>query len=232
MSEEIRVVEVWPPLVRLLHLLMAATVSILLVTGVLMHSGLILNEQLHQHLLTVWHLPSGNILAGVILVRIGLLFVGKNVSGWRALMPDNPGDMLKVAMFYLSLARMQLPAYFAHNPLWKPLYLLTYLLLAAQAVSGLLLESAWLRSVLRTDSSTALLQHQSLLVIILVLVLMHIVTSLLHDWKSSSAEISPIISGRKYFHIEKSNSRINMEQSISVSLDSLTRETKSKGSGD
>lgn len=203
MKEEIHSVEVWPPIIRLLHLLMAASVIILLLTGLLMSSGMILNDVLYQHLLTVWHLPSGHVLLGVIVVRLVLLMVRRDVLGWRALMPDNISDILKVAVFYLSFARMQLPAYFAHNPLWKLLYLALYVLLVTQAFTGLLLESGWLRSVLRTDSATALMQHQALLEIILVLVVMHILTALLHDWKSPSAEISSMINGRKFFHVEK-----------------------------
>jgi len=227
MNEEIHKVEVWPPIIRLLHLLMAATVIILLLTGLLMNSGMILNDVLYQHLLTVWHLPSGHVLLAVIVVRLILLMVRRDVLGWRALMPENIGDIIKVAMFYLSFARMQLPAYFAHNPLWKVLYLAIYILLVIQAVTGLLLESAWLRSVLRTDSSTALMQHQALLDIILVLVVMHIVSSLLHDWKSPTAEISSMINGRKFFHTEKNNNKITADKPVSVSLDSLTGKKKS-----
>ncbi len=222
MNEEIRMVEVWPPLIRLLHLLLAASVSILLLTGLLMNSGMILNDRLYQHLLTVWHLPSGHVLTGVLIVRILLLAVRNDVSGWRALVPDNIRDITKMAVFYLSLARMQLPAYFAHNPLWKVLYLLMFVLLLVQVASGLLLESAWLRSVFRTDSSDALLKHQALLDVIFGVVVVHIITVLLHDWKSASAEISSIINGRKFFHIDKTGSRIQIDKPPSVSLHDLT----------
>lgn len=226
MKKEIHRVEVWPPIIRLLHLLMSVTVLILLLTGLLMSSGMILNEVLYQHLLTVWHLPSGHILLVVIVVRLVLLVVRRDVLGWRALLPEKIEDIIKVAVFYLSLGRMQLPAYFAHNPFWKILYLALYLLLAIQILSGLLLESSWLRSVMRTDSSTALMQHQALLEIIFVLVVMHILTALLHDWKSPTAEISSIINGRKFFHTEKNDNKIQTDQSVLVSLDSLTGKKK------
>ena len=223
MNEEIQMAEVWPPIIRLLHLLMAAPVTILIVTGLLMHSGMILNDVLHQHLLNIWHLPSGHVLMGVVLVRLVLLVIRRDVAGWRALMPDKIDDIFKVAMFYLSLARMQLPAYFAHNPLWKILYLAMYLLLAVQVFTGFLLESAWLRSVFRTDSSTALMQHQSLLEVLLVMVVLHIITALLHDWKSPTGSISSMVNGNKFFHIEKNDNKIHTDQTVSVSLDSLTK---------
>jgi Ni/Fe-hydrogenase 1 B-type cytochrome subunit len=228
MSEEIRSVAVWPAIIRLLHLLMAATVSILLITGTLMHSGLILNEALYLHLLTVWHLPSGHVLLGVVVIRLFLLAVRKDVAGWRALIPGNIEEVIKVAVFYLSMARMQLPGYFAHNPLWKILYLAGYLLLAVQVFTGLLLESAWLRSVFRTDSSSALLQHQSLLEVLLVYVVLHIITALLHDWKSPAAEISSMINGNKHFSIETDKNKIDIDNQITVSLDSLTGKKSSK----
>jgi Ni/Fe-hydrogenase 1 B-type cytochrome subunit len=228
LGEEIRLVAVWPPIIRLLHLLLAATMIILLLTGVLMHSGMILNPELYEHLLTVWHLPSGHVLLGVVMVRMILLVVRNDVAGWRALLPGNIEEVISVSIFYLSLARMQLPAYFAHNPLWKLLYLAGYILLSVQIITGLLLESSWLRSVFRTDSSTVLLQHHALLEVLLVYVTLHIITALLHDWKSSASEISSMINGNKYFRIETGSKKINIDNKIVVSLDSLTGKKSSK----
>ena len=221
MTEQIQRVLVWPPILRILHLMMAATVLILLITGMLINSGMILNEQLYQHLLQVWHLPAGHVLILVLLARMVLLLTRKDVAGWRALIPDNLDGVISTATFYLSLARMKLPGYFAHNPLWKLLYLLWLILLLIQSFSGLLLESSWWRSVLRTDSATVLELHQLLLEPLTVFIIAHVITALLHDWKSPTGEISAINNGYKFFSIEKNQSPVSIDQPVTVSLDSL-----------
>lgn len=224
-NEQVRAVSVWPGSLRLLHLLMASSVIILILTGVLMHSGMILNEQLYQHLLTVWHLPAGHVLAGVLLVRVLLLLFKKDVTGWQALLPASLNEVVQVAVFYLSLGRMNLPGYYAHNPLWKPVYLVWFLLLGVQVFNGLLLEFAWLRSVLHTDSASALSAHQSLLTVLLVLTVLHLITALLHDWKSPNAGISAMINGVRYFTVEHSNTAnsggLEKIQTSAVSLNDL-----------
>jgi len=220
MNERIHRALVWPASVRLLHGMMAATVLILCMTGLLLQSGLILNPSLHEHLLTVWHVPSGHILGLVLVARLGLLVFGKGVANWKALIPENLEGITATAVFYISMARMNLPSYFAHNPLWKVVYLVMFLLLVMQTGSGLLLESSWLQSVFRTDSFHALQQHQALFTTMLWIVLAHIITSILHDWKSPSSEISSMINGHKFFSVEEEK-KVSSQQ-VSINLTDLT----------
>lgn len=224
MSEHIQRVLVWPAVLRLLHLMMAASVMILLLTGMLINSGMILNQQLYLHLLQVWHVPAGNVLVFILLARFFLLFSRKDVAGWRALIPENLGGVISTATFYLSLGRMSLPGYYAHNPLWKIIYLLWFVLLAVEAFSGLLLESAWLRSVFRTDTSSMLFQHELLLGPLAVIVIAHVVTALLHDWKSSNGEISAINNGYKFFSTDNSKQGMPSDVPVEVSIDSLLKQ--------
>ena len=224
MSQKIQRVAVWPPLLRLLHIVMGVTMLILVVTGILMHSGMILNYELFEHLLHVWHLPAGHVLGIALLIRIIMLFVTQGVSNWKALAPESMQSVIGVAIFYLSLARNNLPAYFAHNPLWKVFYLLAYILITIQVMTGLLLEFAWLRSVFRTDSASVLLQHQSLLEILAVFVMAHIITAILHDWKTDTGEISAMVNGHKFFTVEKPSKET--VKTASVSLSSLTGSSK------
>jgi Ni/Fe-hydrogenase 1 B-type cytochrome subunit len=224
MSEEIQRVAVWPPLLRLLHIVMAGTMLILLITGILLHSGMILNYQLFEHLLHVWHIPAGHVLAIALAIRIVMLFVTRGVSSWKALIPENMQSVVGVAVFYLSLARNNLPGYFAHNPLWKVFYLLGFIMITIQVLTGLLLEFSWLRSVFKTDSATALVQHQMLLEVLLVFVVAHIITAILHDWKTNTGEISAMINGYKFFTVEKQSKQT--VQTSAVSLDSLIKSKK------
>jgi len=227
-SEIIQRVLVWPPIIRVLHLLMAATVIILMITGWLLHSGMILNDRLYEHLLQVWHLPAGNVLIVTLSVRLLLLLFRKDVAGWRALIPENVNSVIGVATFYLSMARMTLPGYFAHNPLWKFLYIIWFVILLMASFSGLLLESAWLRSVFRTDTSTMLYQHALLLGPISAFVIGHIITALLHDWKSQTGELSAIINGHKYFTVEQKPANPIATQQVSINIDSLTKTPNKK----
>lgn len=220
MAEHIQAVDVWPGLLRLLHGMLAVCVLILLVTGSLMQSDMILSEQLYQHLLTVWHLPAGHVLSVILLVRIVLLVSRRDIYGWKALIPDRLEGVIQTAIFYVSLARMQLPNYFAHNPLWKALYLLFYILLAIQVFTGLMLESSWLRSVFRTDSLSVSDFHEGVFGLLLVWTLFHVITALLHDWKSPCGETSAMINGRKFFTVE-SGDGANVKPAVTVSLDSL-----------
>lgn len=222
MYETIHRVAVWPASIRLLHLLMAASVLILCLTGSLLYSGLILSDMLYWHLLDVWHVPAGHVLLMTLVVRLTLLAVRRDVAGWKALIPESLEGVVATAVFYISLARMNLPGYFAHNPLWKILYLLMFALLLTQSFTGLMLQSSWLQSVFRTDSFNTLHNHQLLFTPILVIVVAHVITAILHDWKSPSAEISAMINGSKFFTVE-SEKKIDTEKtSVSISLDSLT----------
>ena len=230
MSEEIQRVAVWPPLLRLLHIIMAASMMICLLTGLLMHSGMILNYQFFEHLLEVWHLPAGHVFALALLARLIMLFVTRGVSSWKALIPENMQSVLGTAIFYLSLARNNLPGYFAHNPLWKIFYLLAFVLMVIQVITGLLLEFSWLRSVFKTDSASALIQHQALLEVLLVFVLAHIITVILHDWKSNTGEISGMINGYKFFSVEKKSPQTL--QSTAVPLDNLLKTSKKQNKTD
>ena len=41
--------------------------------------------------------------------------------------------------FYLSFGRRRVPPYFAHDPLWRPVYPAWFLLIAVQVLSGMVL---------------------------------------------------------------------------------------------
>ena len=154
-----------------------------------------------------------------------MLLVRRDVAGWRALLPEKFSDIVTTATFYLSMARMNLPAYFAHNPLWKIFYVVMLVLLVIEAFTGILLESAWLRSVFRTDTATLLEQHRMLLEPLGYLVIAHVVTALLHDWKTSTGELSAIVNGHKCFTVEQRLTEQNV-QPVTVSLEGLKKTGK------
>jgi len=108
------------------------------------------------------------------------------------------GGMLR---FYLSLGRNPMPSYYAHNPFWGPIYLLMFLVLLAQAASGLLVKYQpdgileWMPQLKHL--------HDLGYGIIATFVPLHIVAVFLHDWKGEGAEISAMISGYKLFSVQR-----------------------------
>jgi Ni/Fe-hydrogenase 1 B-type cytochrome subunit len=198
MSEEtLRRVPVWSPLLRLLHWALALAVAGLIGSGWLLRHDLGALGQAPAEV----HRNLGYVALALLGVRAYLLFFGRGPEHWRDLVPDAlglraAGQMLR---FYLTLARAPLPAYYAHNPLWGPLHLAFYVLLAAQGLSALAGETHW---------------HVVGYRILSALVLAHVITAFVHDWKGTSAEISAMVSGHKIFLV----SRPAPPPSVSVSL--------------
>ena len=107
MTAEYREQFVWPLAVRLIHWLLAMAITVLLLTGWLLGSGLMLNEQLYQLMRESLHIPAGQLAAVALGARILLLAFDPGVAGWRALLAyanyrRATGEMLK---FYLSFGR-------------------------------------------------------------------------------------------------------------------------------
>ena len=122
-----------------------------------------------------WHVIVGQLVALALLLRITLLFVPGS-SHWRAL----------------------LPAWYAHNPLWAPVYLLVLLLLVACVASGLLYEAP--NRLFGLQPATL---HAGLGEALALFSLFHVFAAALHDWKGDGALISALFSGKRYFHVNR-----------------------------
>ncbi|HHJ36357.1 MAG TPA: cytochrome b/b6 domain-containing protein, partial [Gammaproteobacteria bacterium] len=131
--------------------------------------------------------------------------------------------------FYISFSRYPLPNWYAHNPLWLPLYLLMFLVLAGCVISGLLYDTSGSFFTLPMFEL-----HGALASLIIFSSLLHIITVFLHDLKGKGAFISAMVNGFRYFHHagmvagEQGNGHESHaeNQVISVSVDSI----KKKGS--
>ena len=101
-----------------------------------------------------------------------------------------------------------------------------FILLGLQIFYGLLMESSWLRSVVRLDTSFARVQHAQLFQPIFVIIVAHIVTALLHDLKSQTGEVSSMINGHKYFTFNKNSTTPNIDVPTALSIDELFSNAK------
>lgn len=202
MATDVRRVRVWPGVVRLTHWAMAGSLLVLIPTGWLLTSGLIAGDELYDLLRHRLHEPAGQVLAVALAVRLVYLVIGgDSVSGWRALVPTGSrlAALREALRFYSALGRGQLPAYYAHNPFWAPLYLVLFALLTAEVATGLALEFPFVGSVAHVDEPAALALHARLMEWIGVWCIFHVAAAVLHDWRGQGSDTSALISGYRIF---------------------------------
>jgi len=202
MTTEVRRVRVWPGVVRVTHWAMAASLLVLMPTGWLLTTGLVASDELYELLRHRLHEPAGHVLAVALAVRLVYLVIGgRSVSGWRALVPSGPqlAAMREALRFYSALGRGRLPAYYAHNPFWAPLYLVFFVLLTVATATGLALEFPFLRSVAHVEEPAALALHARLMEWIVVWCVFHVAAAILHDWRGEGSDTSALISGYRIF---------------------------------
>jgi Ni/Fe-hydrogenase 1 B-type cytochrome subunit len=212
-SETIRYVKIWSGSLRLAHWLVACGVLFELASAwALAHDGI---DPVFWH---DWHIMVGQLTALALLLRVILLFIPGS-SHWRALLPGRTDRlaMLQMLKFYISLARTPLPAWYAHNPLWKPLYLLLVIVLAGAVLTGLNEDAPWRVLGYAVDEL-----HGRLAGILLLFTALHVIAVFLHDWKGTGALVSAMISGYRYFHVTRQgpvedaifNRRVSVELKI------------------
>lgn len=202
MSTEVRRVLVWPGVVRVTHWVIAASTLVLIATGWLLQTGLVASAELHERLVQGLHQPAGHAFALALAVRLAYLFAAsREVARWRALIPDAAArdGMRETLRFYSSLGSGHLPRYYAHNPLWGPLYLAFFGLATAQVVAGLTLEHGFLRGLLHAEEPAVLVLHGRLAQWILVWCAFHAAAAVLHDWRGRGSDTSALISGYRIF---------------------------------
>ncbi len=204
-QQEIQRVKVWSGASRLAHAAMAVSVLCLLATGWILAGHIV---QTGERTLAI-HRIAGYGLAGALLLRFYLLFFGSGAEHWRDLIPRGPQWRAgrDVMMFYLTGGRSPLPAYYAHNPLWGPVYLGLFLVLTLQVISGFLLAAPNLalamRDLLPWPQDLWLGLHRVGDATVLAFTLLHLAGVLLQDWKGTGCDISAMINGNRLFVIDR-----------------------------
>jgi Ni/Fe-hydrogenase 1 B-type cytochrome subunit len=214
-NENIRYILVWPGWLRLSHAVIAFGVLFQIISAWAIEVDYARHAFWHD-----WHLIVGQLILAALLLRVALLFL-PGVSSWRTFFDyrSQLDAMLQTLKFYLSFTRLSLPGWYAHNPLWKPFYLLVLLALAASAATGLIMDT---QDFLLGFSVNRL--HRSLAVFITLFTGLHILTTLLHDWKGKGAFISAIINGHRYFHYRDVTDTGNEDTAVHISVASIARD--------
>ncbi len=207
LAPELKRVAVWSTRLRFAHWLLAIATLVLLGTGWLL--ALALADRLPW--LVSAHLAAGYALLFALALRLYLLIFGSGPEHWRDLVPRGPqlkaaGDML---LFYITLGRRSLPAYYAHNPLWAPIHLLVFMVLAVQGASGLLLSLADAPALIYYEATPWIFGytlpelHYAGLPLIAGYAAAHILATFVHDWRSGGSEVSALIGGYKLFVVRR-----------------------------
>lgn len=196
-AEKIQRVLVWSVSLRLAHWSIALSVMLLAATGwLIQNSPMVADGAADVH-----DFFSVALILGLGL-RLWLLFSGSSeVSKWRQLVPRMSTDKARISemlRFYLTFGRTPLPGWFAHNPLWAPVYLLLLAILFLQVMSGLLMETfpvLWGFYLPNT--------HELLAVVIFVFFVLHIVAVVFNELKGTGSDISAMINGYRIFVTDK-----------------------------
>ncbi|MCB1864897.1 MAG: cytochrome b/b6 domain-containing protein [Chromatiales bacterium] len=214
-------VQVWPASLRLIHWIIAAGLVFQIASAWLVNYAAV-----DAHHWRDWHLIVGQVLVAALVLRIVVAF-RSGPSSWRALWPGRAQRAAIPAMlrFYLSLGRAPLPNWYAHNPLWAPLYALTWLILGLALISGLGHDSS---PILGMSLAHV---HATSAAVLAVITIAHIATVILHDWRGGAASISGMLSGERYFRSTSIRPPPDKNAGFEVSLASL-RANRNQQTGD
>jgi Ni/Fe-hydrogenase 1 B-type cytochrome subunit len=213
---EFKRVLVWSGWLRLAHANIGLATLALLLTGWLITDS----PSLAESALDVHYLASAFLLFG-LGIRIVLMFAGRKHERFSSLFPATTelAAMAATLRFYISLGRTSLPGWYAQNPLWKPLYLLVYLVLIILVVSGAAMSGTTILMGFYVPSV-----HEFWAQFILWFSVFHIASVVMHDYKKQTADISAMVNGYRLFLIERGHGGTGVADPVQIiTLDSLKR---------
>jgi Ni/Fe-hydrogenase 1 B-type cytochrome subunit len=215
MAEQIQRIAIWSGWLRIAHWVLAGSTLVLIATG-----WLVAQTPSVAEVASDVHYLAASFLIFALFLRIYLGFFGRGPERFEHLLPtESEWQPIKSsALFYLSLGRAPRPNWYAHNPLWKPLYLVLLLLLALSAVSGWLMPDSPLIGRLYLPSVHAWLGD-----LVGLLVLAHVFSAVLQDVKGDSADVSAMLNGHRYFTVDRDGVAKPDFPEVSIRLDDIGR---------
>ncbi len=219
-NNDIQRIPVWSRALRIAHWVMAVAVVVLIATGWRMGS-----DPLQASILLDDHYLAAAFLIPALLLRHYLLFFGAGTDHISDCEPDmnRLRSALAVLKYYFTLGRSPLPNWYAHNPLWGPLYLLLFLFLLIQILSGAFQQSHPYLGMLNLHDVHIIGAY-----VITGFSVVHILAVFLHDLGGSGSDISAMINGHRIFILKKPVAAQQSGDVQSVSLDELRRSLKNK----
>jgi len=137
---ELKSYAVWDAPTRCFHWLNVLCVLGLSALGlVILNAGALGIPNSGKQLLKTWHVWVGYVFAGNLALRLLWAFMGQHHARWRQLLPGGAGYWASVRDYIRSFRQGQARIYLGHNPLGRLAVTALLLLLAVQAITGLLL---------------------------------------------------------------------------------------------
>jgi Ni/Fe-hydrogenase 1 B-type cytochrome subunit len=208
-GERIRIY-VWQVPVRVTHWVTAACIVVLSVTGgyiadpfLIPPGGSVMTTVRLVHMITAFTLVAS------LLVRLAWMVVGNRFARWSAFIPTTrfqATEIFRQAAFYAFL-RKEIPKVLGHNQLAAAAYVLLFVLLFVETVTGFALDAlqgtqpwatmfGWVLDLLGTQL-VRVIHHLSMWAI-LAIALFHVYSSVLVDHLEKNGLISSIFSGFKF----------------------------------
>lgn len=216
MAVQIQRVAVWSGWLRLAHWSLAGATLVLLASGWLIaHSPAVAERAVEIHYIAAAILVFG------LALRVFLGLFGRGPETFAAMIPgasDWPGIRASL-LFYLTLGRAPLPNWYAHNPLWAPLYLVLFVVLAISALSGWLMPDRPLLAGLVYLPDL----HRVLADVVALFLLAHLYSVALQDLKGQGADVSAMINGERCFSVDRQGLVPPEPPKVSVRLDDIGR---------
>ena len=207
---------VWSGWLRASHASIGFAVAVLLFTGWLIAQS----PSLADAAVDIHYLASA-VLAFGLVIRLALMFAGKPHERLSALFPASfeLAAMAATLRCYISFFRAALPGWYAHNPLWKPLYLLMYLALVVMLVTGTMMPETSIVLGFYVPSV-----HTFWAQILFWLSMLHVISVIVHDYRKKTADISAMVNGYRVFLSDNNSTGTGIDESIQlISPDSLNR---------
>lgn len=215
-TNSVSCVQIWSRWLRLSHWLIAFSTLGLLSTGFLLNYQQLPSSLTHE----IHDILSAILLPG-LLIRLYLLIFGKGTDHISDCEPTlhRLSQAWQVLQYYLTLGKAPLPKWFSHNPLWGPIYLALFFILALSLLSGFALVNDL--PLLFSLDMTAL--HLLTYKIIAWFTLLHLIAVFAHDLGGTGFDISGMINGQRIFEIKQKSSA---QTTQTIELDDLIKTLK------
>ena len=211
---EYKRVRVWSGWARLSHAAIAIATIALLLTGWLIAESPSLAEAASEV-----HYLSASVLIFGLIIRLVLMCFGQQHERLSSLFPASSelGAIAQTLRFYLSFGRLQMPGWYAHNPLWKPVYLVVYIALLILVITGIFMPESKVLLGFYVPSVHAFWAQ-----FLLWFSCLHIVATIWHDYRNGKADVSAMVNGYRLFIYERRQGGVEGDEAIQVvTLDSL-----------
>jgi Ni/Fe-hydrogenase 1 B-type cytochrome subunit len=206
-------VYVWELPVRVSHWFIFLPVVVLSFTGYYMHNPFIVGKGSTAFMMgTVrfTHLVAGFVFISAFLLRLYWFFVGNSWSNWRAFVPLHRRQWRGMGgmVAYYSFLRRDLLHHVGHNALAAVTYLVMFVLMLIEILTGLALYSqvrastvlnaiiGWLPRLI--DIQNLRLMHFCIMFSFFIFVIHHVYSAVLVSWEERNGLIESIFTGYKF----------------------------------